>query len=162
MSQSLPKNQEPLSMMCEHAIAQAGIMGHRTVRPEHALLALAVTETESFFSSQLTEFEKAALTSYVASTDSRVPAEPIMDKLLCALHRCLRVGIPPYSRAFFTVMHTARKRSETMKRQDITSRDLCFALLLELPENAVAHEALKRAGRDAHVLKLALESNGPA
>jgi hypothetical protein len=145
--------------MCTIAIKEASRMGHRTIRPEHALLALASIEGESFFSVKLSALEKDALASYVAGTTSKSYPEPLMDRLQCALHDFLGSGVPPYSRAFFTVMHCARKRSRTAK-SEITYRDLCRALLLDLPENATAHEALKRAGLDARLLKLSLESDG--
>lgn len=155
------KNKEPaVSIVAGLAISEAQNAGCRTVRPEHMLLAL--TSTESFFSLQLSKagVEKEALTQSMDNVDQQVVnQETMMDKVQCTLFNCLGTRIPPYSTAFYHILKYARQRSRRMKRQVISSADLCYALLLDQPENLTVHESLKRLGIDPRMLRLALESS---
>jgi ATP-dependent Clp protease ATP-binding subunit ClpA len=154
-------NKEPaLSSVAGLAIAEAQNAGCRTVRPEHMLLAL--TSTESFFALQLSEagLEKEILAQSMNNVDQQeANQETMMDKVQCALFNWLGTRMPPYSTAFYHILKYARRRSRSMNRQVISSADLCYALLLDQPDNSIVHEGLKRLGFDPRMLKLALESS---
>jgi ATP-dependent Clp protease ATP-binding subunit ClpA len=153
------RKERELANIIDLSMTEARQSGRRTVRPVHMLLALV--SVKSFLASYLKEsgFERETLAKVITDIDfGNYDRDTITDKVFCIIFDCLRTK-PPFSAGFYRVLKWARKRSKSMNRQVITYCDLCYALLIDEPENELVRESLKRLGIDPQTIKLALESS---